>query len=112
MPSVFFWSEWLNRAASGTKACAAWFGEKRPAAAGGRCRQGAFSAAVEKRKEQRKPDAFFGYRKAARSDEAASITLANPLIFRVPRKRKMQASLATRKGFFLSWSDKHGMISR
>ena len=95
MPSAFFWSEWLNRAASGTKACAAWFGEKRPAAASGRTRQGAFSAAVEKCKDQRKPEAFFGHRKAARSDEAASITLVDSLIFRVPRKRKMRASLAT-----------------
>ena len=38
-------------------------GEQRPAAAGGRKRRGAVSAAVEKCKEQRKPAAFFGHRK-------------------------------------------------
>ena len=40
-----------------------------PAAAGGRIRRGAISAAVEKCKEMRKPAAFFAYRKAARSDK-------------------------------------------
>ena len=34
-------------------------GEGSPAAAGGRGRQGCLSAAVEKRKEKRKPAAFF-----------------------------------------------------
>ena len=77
------------------KPCAAWFGEKRPAAAGGRRRQAAFCAAVEKHEELRKPEVFFGYRKPARSDEAASSeALVNTLIFAVSRKAKMQTSLA------------------
>jgi hypothetical protein len=42
--------------------------ELRAAAAGGRRRLPAISAAVEKREDQRKPEAFFGHRKAARSD--------------------------------------------
>ena len=42
--------------------------EKRAAAAGGRCRRPAFTAAVEKCEDQRKPEAFFGHRKAARCD--------------------------------------------
>ena len=62
--------------------------EKCPAAASGRTRQGAFSVAVEKCKDQRKPEAFFGHRKAARSDEAASITLVDSLFFRVPASEK------------------------
>ena len=53
---------------------------KRPAAAGGRRRQGAFSAAVEKREQTREREAFFGHRKAAHSDEAASSNLATPTI--------------------------------
>ena len=39
------------------KPCAAWFGEKRPAAAGGRRRQAAFCAAVEKHEELLAPAA-------------------------------------------------------
>ena len=38
-----------------------------PAAAGGRKRQDWLSAAVEKRKEKRKPAAFFGHRKAGKA---------------------------------------------
>ena len=40
------------------------------AAAGGRCRRCPRSAAVEKIEEKRKPEDFFAYRKAARSDKA------------------------------------------
>ena len=54
--------------------------EKRVPAAGGGSRAHGFTAAVEKRKEKRKPEAFFGYRKEARSDEAASSSLATPTI--------------------------------
>ena len=36
----------------------------RPCAAGGRFSKAAISAAVEKCEDQRKPDAFFGHRKA------------------------------------------------
>ena len=46
------------------KPCAAWFGEKRPAAAGGRRRQAAFCAAVEKHEELRKPEVFFAFPQA------------------------------------------------
>ena len=42
--------------------------ELRPPAAGGRSREGAITAAVEKSEEKRKPERFFGHRKAARSD--------------------------------------------
>ncbi len=40
--------------------------ELQPCAAGGRFSKAAISAAVEKREDQRKPEAFFGYRKADR----------------------------------------------
>ena len=42
--------------------------EKRGYAAGGGYSSPAFSAAVEKPEGQHKPERFFGYRKAARSD--------------------------------------------
>ena len=42
--------------------------ELRHAAAGGRCRRDAITAAVEKIEEQRKPEDFFDRRKAARSE--------------------------------------------
>ena len=41
-------------------------GEWRPRAAGGGRSEAAISAAVEKREEQHKPEAFFGYRKVDR----------------------------------------------
>ena len=41
-------------------------GEKQAAAASGRRRRFAFTAAVEKTEDQRKPEGFFGYRKADR----------------------------------------------
>ena len=48
-----------------------------PAAACGRYRRGAISAAVGKCEEKRKPEAFSGYRKAARSDNR-SVVGSNP----------------------------------
>ena len=58
--------------------------EKRVPAAGGGSRAHGFTAAVEKRTEKRKPEAFFGYRKEARSDEAASSSLATPTTKKQP----------------------------
>ena len=51
-----------------TKRSLVW--EKRAPAAGGGCREPAFTAAVEKPEEERKPERFFANRKAARSEEA------------------------------------------
>ena len=45
-------------------------GEKSLRAAGGRKSEGSFSAAVEKPEDQRKPERFFGHRKADRWREA------------------------------------------
>jgi len=99
MAACPFWSEWLEIDSwpHGTEPCAAWFGEKRAPAAGGRRREPAFSAAVGKHEGQRKPEVFSGHRKAARSDEAATWTkkLDDSSIFAVSRKAKMQTSLAT-----------------
>ena len=67
--------------------------EKRPPAAGGGSREGAFTAAVEKPEEKRKPERFFGHRKAARSEEARSSNL------RTPTMKKPVISTIT--GFFI-----------
>ena len=75
------------------------------AAAGGRTRQSLFSAAVEKPEEERKPERFFGYRKA---DSRAGISAAAPLAGRREagpgmanaarwNKRKPAASSGNRK---------------
>ena len=42
--------------------------QEKTTAAGGRCRAGALSAAVEKIEEKRKPDDFFGHRKRDRTN--------------------------------------------
>ena len=50
----------------------------RPCAAGGRRSKDGISAAVEKREGKRKREAYFGYRKAARSDNP-EVAGSNPV---------------------------------
>ena len=76
--------------------------EKRLCAAGGGCSGAAFTAAVEKSKDQRKPEAFFGHRKAARRDnpEVAGSSPASATIRKASLSQGSEASFCSFCCFF------------
>lgn len=75
----------------------------RPCAAGGRYSKAAISATVEKREDQRKPDAFFGHRKAGSADRRPPLTVFPPTsCATIPHTKTERSNLPNWQGSVIS----------